>query len=90
MKDVGNNSDKEKQNGIDDDSIISELQQAYKDIESKRNTAEFKKNQTRGGAKSSAKRQGTEGKNTGLTIALMLVCSLAYIPMPLGRDVFYL
>lgn len=43
MKDVENNSDIEKQNGIDDDSIISELRRAYKDIESKRNTAEFKK-----------------------------------------------
>lgn len=43
MKDVENNSNIEKRNGIDDDSIISELKRAYKDIESKRNTAEFKK-----------------------------------------------
>lgn len=43
MEDVENNSGREKQNGIDDDSIISELQQAYKEIESKRNTAEFRK-----------------------------------------------
>ncbi len=42
MKDTDKEA-KTNQKPIDEDSVISELQQAYKEIEAKRNTVEFRK-----------------------------------------------
>lgn len=42
MKDTDKEA-KINQKPIDEDSVISELQQAYKEIEAKRNTVEFRK-----------------------------------------------
>ena len=42
MKDADKEA-KTNQKPIDEDSVISELQQAYKEMEAKRNTVEFRK-----------------------------------------------